>query len=136
MIKLNWQGIWESITKNKTKVLIGIGVLAVIAIGLWTFGGISDWWFKRGIEKQKEEIRQKQKEADAISEEIRLKELERARKLGEIEAQTKQLARDQEAANTAVANTDQAIENWKKAANANANSNVNAQQLEEILKKL
>lgn len=134
--KLDMNSIKNWFLEKPIRIVIGVAILVGLISLPFVVSGVSDWWFKRSVEKQKEQIKNLATEADTIAEDIRQKELERAKKLGEAEQLTKQLARDQENANTAVANTDTAIENWKKAANANSNSNVNAQQLEEILKKI
>lgn len=135
MLKLNWGAIGESILAHKKIIAIVVGLAILLFVIMWMFAGLDEWWFGRGVRKDKEGIKT---EVNAL--------VETEKQIANLEVQREiQKERIQEAANGyagAINATDQqsntiatAVNQMQQAVNANR-GNVNTADFDKLLEDL
>lgn len=137
-LKLDFESIGTSF-KNffaKYKIwIIGIALLLVLAVIASFFSGVGDWWFNRGVKKDKQVIANHIQNAANIQKEIANLELQKAAEVEGAKMEANRLAEDQNATNAQREITNRQIENINKAINANR-GNVNADDIQKLLDQL
>lgn len=134
-MKLNWEGIWESVVAHKKIIGIVIGLIVLLIVMMWMFAGLDEWLFNRSVRKDKEGIKQEVNALVEIEKEIANLETKREVQKERIQEATNGYAGAVNATDQQSKVIEAAVNKMQQAAESNK-GNVNQAEFDRLLEDL